>query len=64
MDVANKWIDLVSSAAGNKGAFKSITSTGNYNEVLVVDETPTSDPAKWPGVFTIDHKKTCWHDAQ
>ena len=54
----SKWVDLVSlRVARNKGAFKSLTNNGNYNEVLVTtDESPTDDPAKWPGVFNIDHK--------
>lgn len=55
----SKWIDLVSlRVSGNKGGFKSLTSNGNYNEVLVTsDKTPTDDPAKWPGFFNTGHKK-------
>ena len=55
----SKWVDLVElRVAGNKGAFKSITSTGNYNEVLIAtSDTPISDPRKWPCVLNLDDKK-------
>ena len=55
----SKWVDLVHlRVSGNKGGFQPITSTGNYNEVLVAtDNTPLSDASKWPGVLGLDDKK-------
>jgi len=48
-----KWTELVRQrVSGNSGAFKAVTSTGNYNEVLATTtDTPMMDHAKWPCVL-------------
>ena len=48
-----KWNGLAEQrASGNKGSLKSISSCGNYNEVLApTSDTPTSDHSQWPCIM-------------
>lgn len=51
-----KWTEIVHQrVAENTGAFHSITSSGNYNEVLAPTmDTPTTDHSKWPCILNTN----------